>query len=86
LVRAGGGALEPLQVVQKIDGGKGVCNLGYAIFCPAMHFKTDKICICILFLTNLHTVPNPKRVPKTELGTHNFLPPEMTRSKSSSTI
>ena len=27
---------------------------------------------------NLHTVPNPKRVLKTELGTQNFLPPEMT--------
>jgi hypothetical protein len=52
----------------------GVCNF----FCPAMHFKTDKVCICILSLTNLHTVSYPKRVLKTELGTHNFLPTEMT--------
>ena len=62
-VRAGGGTLEPLQVVRKIDGGKGVCNLGYAKFiCPAMHFEMGKIPICILSLTNLHTVSNPKRV------------------------
>ncbi len=27
---------------------------------------------------NLHTVPNPKSVLKTELGTQKILPPEMT--------
>jgi hypothetical protein len=58
--------------------GRGYAMWGMKKKCPAMHFETDKICICILSLTNLHTVPNPKRVLKTELGTQKFLPPEMT--------
>ncbi len=32
----------------QIDGWKGVCNLGYAIFfVPAMHFEVAQIYMCI---------------------------------------
>ncbi len=45
-----------------------------------MHFEVAQIYMCIHTLSlNLHTVPNPKRVLKTELGsTQHFLPPDMT--------
>ena len=77
-VRAGGGALEPLQVVRKIDGGKGVCNLGYAFFLSGYAFRDGQNLHVHTLSLNLHTVPNPKRVIKTELGTQIFLPPDMT--------
>ena len=58
------------------EGGMqfGVCNF----FCASYAFRGGTNLHVHTLSLNLHTVPNPKRVLKTELGTQNFLPAEMT--------
>jgi hypothetical protein len=70
-VRAGGGALE-------LMAGMGYAIWGMQFFLSGYAFRDGQILHVHTLSLNLHTVPNPKRVLKTELGTQNFLPPEMT--------
>ncbi len=70
-VRAGGGKVE-------LMAGRGYAVWGMQFFCASYAFRDGQNLHVHTLSLNLHTVPNPKRVLKTELGTQNFLPAEMT--------